>query len=327
MNRRHFLVALAVVVPIAVFIPAKIAASWRPVKIEDLPPEKGLVINNLTASKTLLAIDIASTDPQQGNMTHFRTRLYDRNTGRLSKRRGALLDGGWTWRLSAEGKPNASLILQDPKGHETFQMLPPRNTYRTEEFESVRLSARQSVLEAVARNGFFRWHAGEPRLQRQLTFSDSSIYFQLAPDGKTVLLVKSDGLIFLSTSDGKQTGFVPFNQNAYGWIKLSPRQTYVACGLGFNNPKSWQLMDVATGRVLWQFALDSPDYGPIFSTDETLVALPLATRKIWEVRQTKTGTLVRTLPLVTGARRAAFSPDGATLYSVAGGVLYRQRAR
>ena len=61
--------------------------------------------------------------------------------------------------------------------------------------------------------------------------------------------------------------------------------------------------------------------------DDKQLAVPKTKRHCWEIHDSKTGVLLHTLPMISGVYTGAFSPDGATLYSVANGVLYKQRAR
>ena len=95
--------------------------------------------------------------------------------------------------------------------------------------------------------------------------------------------------------------------------------------------KKWHfdVFDARSGRVRWNFDLENTATtdAPTWDYTGNRIALPLPSRGVWEVHRFPSGELLTTLPLVPGAGRGAFSPDGNTLYCVVGGVLYRQRAR
>ena len=87
--------------------------------------------------------------------------------------------------------------------------------------------------------------------------------------------------------------------------------------------------ETRAGRLLWKFDLPTIDTNVIiaFTPDEKTIAIARPDLRAWELRDIQTGQIIRTLPLVPATECAAFSPDGAALYCVAGGTLYRQRAR
>ena len=96
--------------------------------------------------------------------------------------------------------------------------------------------------------------------------------------------------------------------------------------IGGQNSAQWNVISTANGRVLWNFTLASPTNRAVFSDDEKWLALTCDNLR-WEICNSQNGALARKLPRVPNMRAAAFSPDGNTLYSIADGVLYRQRAR
>lgn len=88
----------------------------------------------------------------------------------------------------------------------------------------------------------------------------------------------------------------------------------------------YHVIESSTGNTLCELESSAFSlYSSAISPDEKRIALPLSGQ--WQVRDLKTGQLLRALPLVPNTVSGAFSPDGNTLYSVADGVLYRQRAR
>ena len=89
----------------------------------------------------------------------------------------------------------------------------------------------------------------------------------------------------------------------------------------------WNVHDAHSGRLLWQYQLEEHIRERAIAPDESVIALPFPAREQWEIRDLKSGEPLRTLPLVPALQSATFSPDARTLYSLAGGVLYRQRAR
>ncbi len=87
------------------------------------------------------------------------------------------------------------------------------------------------------------------------------------------------------------------------------------------------VLQTATGQRLWDFHENevNPSFNWVASNDERVIFVRAGTQ--WQVRDFQTGTLLRRLPCVSNVQAAASSPDGSMLYSIAGGVLYRQRAR
>ena len=155
----------------------------------------------------------------------------------------------------------------------------------------------------------------------------------IARDGESVVSLDSKSIEWRSTRRNrvtkrwKLTGYRPVNQT-FEQIQISNYGAFALCNvwIGGANSNQWDVCSTNSGRVLWKFTLTSPTNRAVFSSDEKWLALP-TNGLHWEIRDAQSGVLSRTLPRVPGVRGAVFSPDGATLYSVADGVLYRQRAR
>ena len=87
------------------------------------------------------------------------------------------------------------------------------------------------------------------------------------------------------------------------------------------------VVEARTGRALWKFDRDDPS-DPLFSPDEKWLFIARNSPQKWEMRDTATGKIVRTMPRIDAAQFGGFSPDSRTFYSLTPtGVLYRQRAR
>ena len=196
--------------------------------------------------------------------------------------------------------------------------------------DCVRISPDKNRLEMLLVERYFRWNLKSHRLERDVSLRELGVSMTatIARDGESIVSPNFGLIKIASTKTGQSPRIVPLQGvRSFESMRVSPLGYYALYDApGTIGPSRFNVVDVQTGRALWQFDLDSlRDYAE-FSSDEKWLALPLTQRKIWQIRDTKTGKFLRTLPLVPGAHGGAFSPDGATLYSVANGILYRQRA-
>ena len=323
MNRRLVLIALAIALPAAVFVPAKIAASWRPVPLGALPfvgaaSQSALV----TASSNVV---IAGGNPSG-------TVWFDLTTRRARGRRsneGLTKEGATPWEVT--GSPPQLELLDDGK-----RVAYPLPLTAVRQIDGSTLVAQKADrVELLTRNRYCRWNAGSRELERDIGWGGGALWADAAAtrDGENIVAIGGGRIAFFSTRDGRTTRRVavapgagetyrPTQVSVYGAYAL-----YETVNMGALTRRA-DVLDAATGRRRWSFQKSNGTGDrTVMSPDETRLAQANSARKIWQIYDLKSGALSRTLPLVPGARAAAFSPDGQTLYSVANGTLYLQRAR
>ena len=259
--------------------------------------------------------------------------LFDLKTGaqRSMDSEGIMAVGDWRWKLIIGRevqmqlrRANGPAKLYDCPSFEADGMKPNFPDW-------MRVSPESNRFETLLVNRYYCWElsSGKLKCDVPLVFSGGAIA-PLTRDGKTLAIADDNAIAFVSTVSGKVARRVPFiTSQSYQATQFSGLGTYALCeannAVPATNPNL--VIETRTGRVLWKFNREGWWDVIFFSPNEKLLVLPQITRRVWELRDTKTGRVLRTLPLVPGAHGGAFSPDGATLYSVANGVLYRQRAR
>ncbi len=320
MNRR-FLIALAVAAPLALLASAKVVTRWRPVALArfgaNVSPNDGL-----RASERLVVVGDQKYDLKEG----YTDALPNNFAG----------VGAWTWSW-APGYP-PQLFLDDGVHPLRVYDLPVNISLREAGFAQplVRFSPVTNRVEMLVRGRYFRWNAQSRQLERQLhfTFEDNEFVeddpaIALTKDGETLVIAAPTLIREFSTRTGKLTRRVPLQGvEFFETIRLSPFGAYALYEVGGQrNDFAQDVVDARNGRALWRLEMDSNQTPAVFCPDESVIAVPLDKRRQWQIRDAKTGVMLRTLPLVPNTDAGAFSPDNATLYSVADGVLYRQRAR
>lgn len=321
MNRRRFLIALAILIPLALFGAAKWATRWRPVAIASI---YGLHYVGETSRRYLIV---------GGNERNF---LFDLKTGanRELSHQGLASNGAlWSFdrdqgqfQLSQANGAALALALPDELVTGDSSKFPLGSGMPVR----IRVTASQNRVEAHFSNRYCRWNLSSRRLERNVlldfqNYGDTA----LSRDGAWIVQAGYEDIAFVSTRSGRVGRRVALRFNVFESMMISPYGSFALYDQGAGNSSSWRwrVVDTGTGRVKWSFDLDEPRDFAVFSPDEKWLALPLTSRHIWQIRELSSGAILRTLPLVPGAHSGAFSPDGATLYSVAQGVLYRQRAR
>ena len=332
MNRRRLLVALAVLLLLAIFGAAKIAASWRPVAVVRLFPAgtSGFWTPLAVSSRYVSAGENALFDLNTGERV-ARARVFDYRGTFVGE---TLEPTGGLWSLPQSGAPRVQ--LRD--GARRFDLPLPR-ALLLDDLRNYLLRAphqasqgatwrAQGRFDLLGEGVYLRWRAG--RLERDLSYlvADDGPA-TLTRDGETIVIAGSSGFSFLSARTGKLQRRVVFTKfKPYGWVEISPygsHALYDVTGSGGLQSR-WRVVEAQSGRVAWEFVAHSHNRA-LFVPDADAVAVPVSARKQWEIRALSDGHLIRTLALVPGEPAAAFSPDGKTLYALADGVLYRQRAR
>lgn len=341
MNRRHFLVALAIAVPVAVFVPAKIAASWRPVAIHNLSgPQSAIPMTMRVSSRYLVASD-----------SNFTNRFDLQNGEQMPLSHGGIAENA-SWLANLRAPKYGQLELSLSNGSQTFaypiENITASSRAGLDANTTAQMLSRQTLhieadrVELVYFDVYYRWNRRSCKLERSIALEDirqningfrEEKIAAISRDAERVVTLDSKGIEWRSTWQNQVierfrfTSYRPSNQTSeqlqvsnYGALAL------YNVTIGGNNSAQWQVRNAENGRVLWQFTLASLTNRAVFSPDEKWLALPVDGLK-WKICDAQTGALIRTLPRVPDMRAAVFPPDGATLYSVAGGKLYRQRAR
>ena len=337
MNRRRIFVALAIVLPVAVFIPAKIAASWRPVAVGRVRQQAAQPAHLMGASQRYVWTENYYL---VGDMAESKRTLYDLETGKtrlLTPHEGIASEGAWRFLLQTDTKQPRLLVREGDAPPVSYALRSDAIHASARAVRAFRVDAALHRVELLLGNRFYRWNQKSGQLEQTVKlareFGEDTV---LSRDGEKVIVAHiysrdsgiASGVDVGTTRTGRPikslpiVGFVEANS-----ALATPFGRFVFYDADSQWPdKHWHIMDVSNGRVLWNYRRNSYK-SPIVSPDETMLALNWPDRQLWELRDLRTGALARTLPLVPGANAAAFSPDGATLYSVANGVLYRQRAR
>ena len=355
MNRRSFLVALALAVPLAGVALAQTVATWRPVRLSPWNVRAPFERASLVANARYVS---------DGDL------VLDLRTGRKRAAPVSVKDGAWTFDWSAGRAQARQLILNN--GDKAVAFAVPARLTDPVNWWIVRVSPDRNCLEATVRQeskqqpfvyalAFVRWNLRSRQLEQLMMAPEIYPgYNALSRDGEHLIsFVDSRKIVRVSTRTGKAVQILPlqgFDAPASNGLlprtEFSPFGTYFAHALMPQMPGQlwrrapptspptptptptpasamyqWRVVDTSTARVKWSYELASREARAVFSRDETLLAVPASVRGVWEIRELRTGQLIRTLPLLPGVQTGAFSPDNATLYCVANGVLYRQRAR
>ncbi len=327
MNRRHFLVALAVSVPIALFIPAKIAASWRPVALGRITSAANSGTPIVVGPDVVLISDAISEST-----------TFDLAQGKRTSRKiqGVCKDGVATW--SRTFGPNPQLIISRDGATHAYDLSRDLAERLGQSSSYAKVLDAPDRVELLYEDRYFRWKPGVAAIEREVQCKKMD--FEQADaavtrDGKSVVDVRNEGyhgkVAWFSTKDGSRSRYFKTQTSArYGADYLSNFGTYAIYTKRVpvsEITQKWEVVDTGSGRLLWSCPCPSGTEFLAISPDETRIAISRLAARKWEIRALRTGQILRTLPLVPQAQDAAFSPDNATLYSVAKGVIYRQRAR
>ena len=363
MNRRRLLVALALLVPLALFGAAKWVTRFRPV-----------VIGKISGSKNISYIDDAVRVGRhalvagggRANWNRFDLN-FARNTRRILTNETLVEDTDLAMQVRVNAAGTTQLLLHDgklpaPAAYDLREQSglnarpnypgPNPDNYEAHGFSrrNLRVSPTSNRVECVWRQTYYRWNLATHALERRVEIGPKNQLrgeerggektWALTRDGETLVLPLFSGVSRFSTRTGKRIARLPLSApsgegDGSGWISPSHFGGYAL--YTHHKTKSVistaRLYELRTGRLLWKFDVPDTNYASpstfvaAFAPDEKTVAIARTELKLWEIRDTQTGRIVRTLPLMPKTISAAFSPDGNTLYCVAATVLYRQRAR
>lgn len=187
------------------------------------------------------------------------------------------------------------------------------------------VAPERNCVQLLLGSRYYQWNLQSHQLERE--FQVPIIYeafCAFSRDGKTLVQAGRFATATFSTRTGRTLSYLPKSPNP-----KPPRisTTAISAYSSYIISNNFGVAQTRTGHVLWQFDPMLISATPVFSPDETLTALRLSEKGRWEIRDTKTGHLIRTLSLMSGVSDGAFSPDNFTFYSVADGIIYRQRVR
>ena len=330
MNRRRLFIALALTVPLVIFVVAKMTASWRPVKVAVWKTPRGA---NVAAS----VLDVSERYVSGNGL------LLDLKTGSKQATHTFLVGpNAWTWQWLPAPLIKNRLVLKNAGQEVVFRL--PSPLIAVNDWLQVRVFPQLNSVEALYTQGFTkwdkpyrlvfcRWDLDSLHLQQTRTFSEAKRgLYAIGHDGQTIIRTESappKSLSVISTQSGQTLRRVVWPHLGPNAIMSgrSPTRFFVVADMINMASSTFRVMDASTGRELYQFRQSGLNAPQFFSPDEKLLCLAIAEHDRWEIRDAQTGQIIRTLPLAPKTQSGAFSPDGATLYSVANGVLYRQRAR
>lgn len=334
MNRRRWFIAFAVLLPIAIFGAAKWATRWRPVAIGPLIDQPQILVGppQIMASERLVRVSNGT--------------LYDLQTNQRTQTQEDLVgQGTWMWSWDWEQPKDHllvvwQLLLRDgTKPPVNYNLETPVGYYFSGDGSWVRISDAENRVEMlIAASGeYYRWNYTSRAIEIHTKFALENGPSAVSRDGATYFFAEYHAISAFSTRDGHLIKRVPLaiRSSSRGRVQISPFGSYALYPVENGAALHWNVVDARSGQLQWKFDLegkwnyvsDSSELYAAISPDENWIALPFPSRKTWEIRDSKNGRLVRTIPLLPDTQSGAFSPDNSTLYSVANGVLYRQRAR
>ena len=311
MKRRFVLVGFCITVPLLLGAWAKEAASWRPTVVARLN-ETG--VYELEAFPQGVAFTASErhygwVDLRSGN---FR---YDSN--RTPRRLGKSNSFSWTLWLGSSAKLRRLEVVGND-GHKHIFYGSSLEEARRKEV-TVRVLPQQNKVMLLEPFRLLQWNWATGKLEHT-TSVESPGEQTLSRDGRTVIEPESTS----DTSSGKTIKNHPTAVQRAEYRYLSPYGLY---SLYDHMDNRMKVVQTTTGKALWGFHLNDV-YNPsqwLFSDDENTVTVQSGSQ--WCVYRASNGALLRRLPCVPNTRLSCLSPDGSTLYSVAGDVLYKQRTR
>ena len=331
MKHRRFLVALAVVVPLAAFIAAKVVASWRPVVLGNVSQRGAHSAHLMGDSERYVWVENYHSE---GDVGYSKRTLFDLETGNarlLADSEGIADDGAWLWELQTDQEKPLLWLREGDEPPVSYALNADALHTTRRDVALFRVFPALNRVEMLLGRRIYRWNKSSRQLERtsKIAFSNGNDT-ALSRDGETIVHADVKSINLGVARTGQLSRRVPFRGFKWSYEKrVSPFGSWILSDV--NDSKwpvtHWRVVNASTGRSSWNFYQKDWAENPVFSPDEIAIALPVFARKLWEIRDLQTGALARTLPMITGAQRGVFSPDGETLYSVANGVLYRQRAR
>lgn len=340
MKTRRLWILVGLLLPIALLIAMRQAASWRPVKI-------GTLIEGIM-TETTTNYAIRATDREVfGFWVGARPTLIDLKTGQRRVWPGDVtVEGEAIWKLSARGQPQ--LLIEDATNTLAYPLT-------AEAWKALHLVSTRYVLvvltdrhvQMYVPDRFYRWNRKTRVLESDVDWSESHLVgngyergeYAITRDGRTFVVADVNSIRLTEARVGGKDKILPIlGFEKRKMCQLSPFGSYVC----YQSPGKYEgatsrvMVDARNGRKLWGFESSNSEHIPVFSPDEKWIAIQRPARQVWEVRETATGQIVGTIPSVFNgdsgpdgpALYGGFSPDGRAFYSITpNGAVYRQRAR
>ena len=284
MNRRYFLIALAVMLPIAVFVPAKIAASWRPIL---LARDARFAVRSLQlrSGETALLVGSATQDE--------RPLRLDLATGAfgVSQGEGFTDDGAAQWRWIKSAGPQIE-VERDGETH--VYDVPADVTVVAS--RAVQIHDGPERVEFLSFQRYLRWNKGASPPVRDVTFGGS--YWDnvaLTRDGKTMVSAAPQRILLYSTRDGhvlQRHSVIDKNADYQEAAWVSRFGKYAAYQTFTRNSDvvRCDVFETASGRKLWSFRHDKAE-AIVLCPDEKTLAHERPLEGVWRVLDLRSGQL------------------------------------
>lgn len=333
MNRPFLLISLAVV-PLFSLGLATAAPNEQPVKIAviDSPKKEGPILGGPSISFRTYASESGLAFP-----TVDESKFFDFETQKVRsiEGEGIVAGGNGEWHFVGGAAPYLS-VRQGVSAERPY-------AFPAEDFEELNampqdwyqdpaiVAANEERVEMAIGAHYYRWNVETRELERNIScdMADGLSNKAITRDGESIINAGLSEISVISTQTGEFTRHDKVPHAGADGAHISAFGAYCVYEPVTNSQEQiWSVLDTATARDGWTFTLDNwRDDVVLFSPDEKYFVIGRGDRKIWEFHDAKTGEIARKLPMVADANSAAFSPDSATLYSIADGVLYRQSAR
>ncbi len=342
--KRSSLLIFVLIVPIVVLgWTARSVTLWRPVALVKVAPFTAIL--PALSSGNYVSLTNIVYPPRSTQVKTICTRVEVHNdeisASRFSGEQAAGTNNNFLWHIDfTVYEPNCGTLPCELPA-ERFRVTPCRLEVRNKSSQrtfqylakgfsdygpQVHISPEQNRVVLLSGKTIVEWdyQTGKLKHQREIKSIAQSTRSALSSDGRSFVLAVSKGFQIGDVATGvtRKVSFqgVSFPQSA----ELSPHGKYGV--LDQKSAKRFKVVESATGKPLWGFSAPTgaPD-GWTISDDEKTIFVRQS--RNWQVHDLKSGELLRELPLVPNVCACTPSSDGATLYSVANGVLYRQRAR
>ena len=328
-NVRFLVVGASSLLVVGVFMGREMA-SWRPVVVANVAPYAYLA-NPLRASKHLVTFTTYSNRPQIVTSCN----RYDVQSGQMRVSRfvgehAAGTSNNFLWHLKFKpffylAKPSPSqLEVEDESRPGTKRVFNFMVDGFTDYSPCVQILPEQNRVVLLSQRHIYEWNFTTGKLFHHQE-TPLTLDRKLSRDGQSYILADHTRFQFGDVTTGTvgRTVYLK-NIKAQQESILSPHGRYALLE-GPKGSASISVVSTSTGKVVYNCSTNVGIRGCIMPDDEKTIFVREGRQ--WNVLDFGTGAVLRHLPRLTNTSIFAVSPDGATLYSVANGKLYQQRAR
>lgn len=328
MNRKHrrSLILLPLSLGVVGLFVGREMASWRPVEVARFSLSARSELGELTTSNYAVEQKVyPSPTSVERDSWIFDTRNQTTHKVVSFSDNAVDVQDDFSWKQT--GDPFSIEVVDGKNQKKKFSRSPPIESVNR---QCLRILPDQNRLIALDYYIIVEWNFQKQTLKRAVRIPPSADGngargIALSRDARQFILVNQFTFRIGDTTTGKITHTSPMGKGVfYEDVSLSPYGRYALCEQSAGTPV-WRVVETRTGKWLWRFTSHPGSSLWAISDDQNTIVIPAD--KNWEVRDLQSGAVQRQLPFVPGATVAALSPDGKALYSVAKGVLYRQRAR